>query len=375
MTKRMIIMLAATLVVLGGVFGFQVFKASMIKKFMGMGQPPATITTIKATVEEWQPVIKAVGSLRAVKGADLAAESAGIVDQIYFQSGDDVEEGAMLLQLRSDSDRARLRALESAAKLAEITLQRDLKQLQSQAVSQATVDADSAALEGAKALVLEQRAVIEKKTVLAPFTGHLGIRAIDVGQYLASGTTVVTLQQLDPIYVDFFLPQQMLPKLKVGQKVVVTTDAVAGKEVEGAITALNAKIDPNTRNIQVRATLPNPDRALLPGMFANVAVTSGDAQRLVTLPQTAISYNPYGNTVYRIEQQAADEKSKGGLVARQSFVTTGETRGDQVAVLSGVKEGEEIASSGLMKLHNGSMVVVNNSVTPTNDPAPKPKDE
>ena len=281
----------------------------------------------------------------------------------------------MLLQLRSDSDRAHLRALESAAKLAEITLQRDLKQLQSQAVSQATVDADSAALEGAKALVLEQRAVIEKKTVLAPFTGHLGIRAIDVGQYLASGTTVVTLQQLDPIYVDFFLPQQMLPKLKVGQKVVVTTDAVAGKEVEGAITALNAKIDPNTRNIQVRATLPNPDRALLPGMFANVAVTSGDAQRLVTLPQTAISYNPYGNTVYRIEQQAADEKSKGGLVAKQSFVTTGETRGDQVAVLSGVKEGEEIASSGLMKLHNGSMVVVNNSVTPTNDPAPKPKDE
>lgn len=375
MTKRMIIMLAATLVVLGGVFGFQVFKASMIKKFMGMGQPPATITTIKATVEEWQPVIKASGSLRAVKGADLAAESAGIVDQIYFQSGDDVEEGAMLLQLRSDSDRAHLRALESAAKLAEITLQRDLKQLQSQAVSQATVDADSAALEGAKALVLEQRAVIEKKTVLAPFAGHLGIRAIDVGQYLASGTTVVTLQQLDPIYVDFFLPQQMFPKLKVGQKVVVTTDAVAGKEVEGAITALNAKIDPNTRNIQVRATLPNVDRALLPGMFANVAVMSGDAQRFVTLPQTAISYNPYGNTVYRVEQQAADEKSQGGLVARQSFVTTGETRGDQVAVLSGVKEGEEIASSGLMKLHNGAMVVVNNSVTPTNDPAPKPKDE
>lgn len=375
MKKRMIIMLAATLVVLGGVFGFQAFKASMIKKFMGMGQPPATITTIKATVEEWQPVIKAVGSLRAVKGADLAAESAGIVDQIYFQSGDDVEEGAMLLQLRSDSDRARLRALESAAKLAEITLQRDLKQLQSQAVSQATVDADSAALEGAKALVLEQRAVIEKKTVLAPFAGHLGIRAIDVGQYLASGTTVVTLQQLDPIYVDFFLPQQMFPKLKVGQKVVVTTDAVAGKEVEGAITALNAKIDPNTRNIQVRATLPNPDRALLPGMFANVAVMAGDAQRFVTLPQTAISYNPYGNTVYRIEQQAADEKNKGGLIARQSFVTTGETRGDQIAILSGVKEGEEIASSGLMKLHNGSMVVVNNSVTPTNDPAPKPKDE
>ena len=375
MIKRMILMLLAVGLVLGGVFGFQAFKGEMIRKFMvANAMPPQVVATAVAVASDWQPDIKAVGEVRAVKGVDIAPEIAGVVDAIKFESGADVDEGAVLVQLRADEDVAKLQALEANARLADITVERDAKQIKTQAISQATVDADSAARDVVKAQVAEQKALVTKKTIVAPFVGHVGLRAVDVGQYVASGTVLVNMQQLDPVYLDFTLPQQNLPQLQVGQKVVAVTDAYPGKSFEGEISALNAKVDSATRNIQVRATFKSPEHLLLPGMYATVVIASGAPQKLVTLPQTAIISNPYGNTVYRVEQKGANDKGEPVRVVEQTFVTTGAMRGDQVAVLSGVKEGDEIVTAGQMKLRNGASVTVNNSVVPSNEAAPKVED-
>jgi membrane fusion protein, multidrug efflux system len=375
MKKRMIIMLALMGIVLGGVFGWLKFSHTMMMKYMAAaGNPPQTVSTIKAEMSEWQPELKAVGTLRAVKGADLSAEVEGIVDEIHFESGDDVEEGKVLLHLRDADDVAKLKALEAAAKLAEITLQRDLKQVKVQAVSQATVDADTANLNSSLAQADQQRAIVAKKTIRAPFAGHSGIRAADIGQFLNPGTSVVTLQQLDPIYIDFYLPEQQLPQVQMGQKMTAKTDAHPGKSFEGEITALNAKVDPATRNLLVRATIKNSERLLLPGMFATVTIVSGAPQRYLTLPQTAITYNPYGNTVYVVATEGANEKGEPKLAAKQTFVTTGDTRGDQIAVLSGIKEGDIVVTTGQIKLQNGSPIVVNNGIQPANEANPKPED-
>jgi membrane fusion protein, multidrug efflux system len=369
MTKRMIIMLAAVILVFGGVFGFQVFKGMMIKKFMSqMASPPQTVTASKANVSAWQPKIEAVGSLRAVKGADLSLEVAGVVGEIGFNSGDDVEAGAELLKLRDDDDVAKLDSLKALAELSEITYQRDQKQLQLQAVSQATLDTDAANLKNAKAQVAQQKAILDKKFLRAPFAGHLGIRAVDLGQYLGAGTVIVTLQALDPIFMDFFVPQQSVDQVRLGEQVTVRVDAFKGQTFSGAISAINPKVDASSRNVQIRATLKNPDHKLLPGMYATVELPTGAPENLITLPQTAITYNPYGNTVYIVDSKEADGKTQ--LTARQNFVTTGATRGDQVAVLKGVSEGDMIVTSGQIKLHNGTTVLIDNTVAPTADAAP-----
>jgi len=376
MIKRMIIMLLLIGLVLGGVFGFKAFGRKMMLQFMAASSNPSqTVSTTKVKTQDWQPELKAVGSLRAVKGADLASEVAGIVDSIHFESGDDVEEGKVLIELRSADDIARLHALEATAKLAAITLERDQKQLKVQAVSQATVDTDAANLDSAKAEAAAQQAIIDKKTIRAPFAGHIGIRAVDIGQYLNAGTTIVTLQQLDPIYLDFFLPQQSLPQIEVGQKVTAKTDARPDKVFDGEITAINSKVDPATRNIQIRATFKNAEHLLLPGMYAEVAVASGQPQHLMTLPQTSITYNPFGNTVYVVKENGKNEKGEPKLTVTQTFVTTGDTTGDLIAVLSGVKEGDEVVTAGQLKLHNGSVVIINNSIQPTTDANPKPEDK
>jgi len=371
MKKRMFIMLLAITLVLGGVFGYKVFIGSMIKGFIAAGSnPPQTISTTKAVTEEWQTRLEAVGSLRAVNGADLSSEIAGIVQSISFESGGDVEKDSVLVQLRADDDLAKLRALETAAKLAGIIVERDQKQLKAQAISQATMDNDTATLEAAKAQVAAQQAVVDKKTIKAPFAGHLGIRQVDVGQYVQAGTALVTLQQLDPIYVDFTLPEKALTQIKADQKVTAKVDALQGASFDGVIAALNSKVDEATRNIQVRAEFKNPDHKLLPGMFATVAIEVGEPQHFITLPQTAITYNPYGNTVFVIDNSDADKP-----VAKQSFVTTGAVRGDQIAVLTGIKEGDVIVTSGQIKLRNGSPVKVNNEIQPSNNANPKPEDK
>jgi membrane fusion protein, multidrug efflux system len=369
MKKRMVIMLIAVAVVFGGIFGFQAFKAMMIKKFMSsMAQPPQTVTALKAANDQWQPKIEAVGSLRAVKGADLSLEVSGVVDSIAFNSGDDVNEGTLLLKLRSDDDQAKLQSLQATADLNQITYDRDQKQFKLQAVSQATIDTDAANLKNAQAQAAQQQAILDKKTLKAPFTGHLGIRAVDLGQYLAAGTVIVTLQALDPIFVDFFVPQQSVDQLKLGQTVAVKIDAFKDQTFPGEISAINPKVDSSTRNVQVRATLKNADHKLIPGMYATIDISTGAPLNYVTLPQTAITYSPYGDTVYIVDDKGKDGKSQ--LVARQNFVTTGTTRGDQVAILKGVNEGEMVVTSGQIKLHNGSPVLIDNSVQPTADASP-----
>jgi membrane fusion protein (multidrug efflux system) len=367
----MVIMLVAVAVVLGGIFGFQAFKAAMIKKYMSaMAAPPQTISARKVGYSAWQHNIEAVGSLRAVKGADLSLEVAGIVDSIAFNSGDDVQEGTLLLKLRAEDDVAKLQSLQATAELSRITYERDQKQFRINAVSQATLDTDDANLKNALAQVAQQQAILDKKVLKAPFAGHLGIRSVDVGQYLGAGTAVVTLQALDPIYLDLFVPQQAIDRIRLEATVNVTIDAFKDRTFAGEISAINPKVDPASRNVQVRATLKNPDHKLLPGMYATVDIPTGAPETLITLPQTAITYSPYGDTVYIVEENGTGPDGKPHLVARQTFVTTGPARGDQVAVLKGVRAGDTVVTAGQLKLHNGSTVLIDNTVAPTADAAP-----
>src|SRR6266852_8336136 len=331
MTKRMIIMLVAVGVLFGGLFGFKAFLGGAIKKSISaQGVPPQTVSTARAEFSEWQGEFQAVGTLRAVRGADIAAEVPGVITAIHFNSGGEVQAGAPLVQLNAESDLARLQSLAAAAELAEINYQRDQKQLEIQAVSRAVVDADAANLKSAKAQLAEQQALVNKKLVRAPFAGRVGIRAVDIGQYVTAGTKLVTLQALDPVYVDFYAPQKSLGKIALKQKIILKTDAFQGQEFPGEVSSIDPKVDPATRNVQVRATVRNPKRSLLPGMFATVVLASGGPQRFLTLPQTAVSYNPYGDTV---------------------------------------------VTAGQIKLRSGFPVIVNNSIQPTNEPAPQPKDQ
>jgi membrane fusion protein (multidrug efflux system) len=376
MIKPMIIVVVLVVLLLAGITGWQIYNG--IKKGKQMAAAfgaPATVATATATKTEWQGKAQAVGSLRAAKGADLAPQAAGVVEKISFESGDDVKQGAVLLRLRPNDDFAKLEQLKAAAVLADQTLKRDQEQFAAQAISQATVDTDVSNLKSAQAQVAAQQAIIEEKIVRAPFSGRLGIRQIDEGQYLTAGTTVVTLQALDPIYVDFYVPQQMLAHLKKGDPVAASVDAYPGVKFAGAVSSINSKVDAASRNVQVRASLPNGDRRLVPGMYATVEINQGAARSLVTVPQTAISYNPYGDVVYVVEKGGNDEQGHPKLTVQQHFVKLGPTRGDQVAVESGVADGDVVVTAGQMKLRNGAPVVVNNSVTPTDEAAPTPPNQ
>jgi membrane fusion protein (multidrug efflux system) len=357
-----------------GLIWFQQFKAGIIKQIVtGIQSQLPTVATAKASVQEWQPRQTAVGSARASNGADLAAEIGGVVDQIKFESGQDVPAGTVLLRLRPNDDDAKLAQLQASADLAAITLQRDERQLAAHGVAQATVDSDAANLKVARAQVVAQQAVMAEKVVRAPFAGRLGVRQVDLGQYIAAGTAIVTLQQLDPMFVDFYLPQQSLGQVAVGQKVTVSADAYPNRTFDGVISSLNSKIDPGSRMLQVRASIPNPDGALLPGMYLSVSVASGKPQSLVTVPLAAVAFNPYGSLVYVLR----DEKGAQGKdqeVVRQQFVTTGASRGDQVSILKGVNANDVVVTAGQLKLHNGSIVIIDNTVQPTDNPAPVPQD-
>jgi membrane fusion protein (multidrug efflux system) len=375
MVKRMVIMIGVVAVLFGGVFGFQLFKASMMKKYMSFKMPPATVTAMAAEFQTWQPQVKAVGSLRAVRGVDVSSEISGLVRSLHFKSGEEVQEGQVLVELNADADIAQLHAFEAAADLANTTYERDKKQLEIQAVSQATLDNEAADLKSKRAQVAQQQALVDKKTIRAPFSGRLGISTVNPGQYVNPGDKIVTLQKLNSLYVDFYLPQQELSRVVLGQVVAVTTDTYPGRTFTGKITVVNPKVDPDTRNFQVEATISNPKHVLLPGMFATVDVRAGVVQRYLTLPQTVVTYNPYGDTVFIIQESGKGAAGKPQLVVEQRFVTVGPTRGDQIALLSGVKEGERVVTSGQLKLKNGSEVIINNKVQPTNEQAPKPVDQ
>jgi membrane fusion protein (multidrug efflux system) len=386
--KRWLILIGVVVglvLLIGGVKGYGVYK--MFQGFAAQGPPKFTVSTTKAEFQDWLPRLSAVGTLRAERGADLSSEVAGTVDTIEFKSGDYVRKGQLLLRLRSADDLAHLESLKANAALAQTNFERDKAQFEAEAISQAVLDTDAANLRSARAQVAEQRALLDKKYVRAPFAGQIGIRAVDLGQYLAAGTKIVTLQQLDPIFVDFSLPQQSLSQIHVGQKLNVLTDSFPGKDFSGELSALDPQIDTDTRNLHVRAALKNPDHQLLPGMYANVSIELGAPTRYLTLPQTAVAYNPYGATVYIVVPQPPDSSkdkhapvnvasaAAAPLAAKQVFVTTGDTRGDQVAILKGINEGDEVVTTGQLKLKNGALVNVNNSVQPSDDPNPKPQEQ
>jgi membrane fusion protein (multidrug efflux system) len=380
MKKRMTIMLIIVGLLVGGLVGFNVFKGIMMQKYMGKGGlPPATVTAMKVDFQVWQPQLNAVGTLRAIHGVDVTTEVAGLVRSINFKSGDEVRAGQVLAQLNADSDVAQLHSLEAAAELASTIYERDKAQLAAEVISKAQVDTDAGDLKSKRAQVAQQQAIVEKKTLRAPFAGKLGISIVNPGQYLNPADKLVTLQTIDPIYVDFNLPQQQLPQVSIGQTVTLTTDTFPGVTFIGKINAINSKIDINTRNVQVEATIPNAKRQLLPGMFANVRVNSGEENRYLTLPQTAITFNPYGNTVFVVKpsDKAEDKDAKGNakLLAQQVFVTTGPTRGDQVAILKGIEPGTQVVTSGQVKLKNGTPLIIDNKVQPSNSPDPKPQEQ
>jgi membrane fusion protein (multidrug efflux system) len=387
MTKRMIIMIGCVLVLIAAL---ALGKFLQIKKLIAAVPKPGaqTVTAIEVQKQQWRPQLKAVGTLNPVRGADLSTEVAGLVRSVHFKSGQDVSAGMLLVQLNADADVAQLHALEAAAAQAAIVLKRDQAQLAVQAVSQAQVDADGNDLKAKRAQVAQQAAVVDKKAIRAPFSGRLGITALQPGQYVNTGDRLVTLQTLDPIYVDFNLPQQQLNGLAVGQVVNLSIDAYPSQTYSGKINAINPKVDPSTRNVQVEATIPNPKRDLLPGMFANVRIDVGDVQEWLTVPQTAVTYNPYGSTVFVIGKAEAQPAKPGQaptapaggaggeqLAAQQVFVETGPTRGDQVAITKGLQAGQRVVTSGQIKLKNGTPVVIDNSVRPANSPNPTPQEK
>lgn len=380
MAKRMILMLVVMLALIGGIFGYKFYTgAQMMKAMAAAKQPPATVSAADATPETWQPALNAVGTVAAVHGVSVTNELAGLVDRIDFQSGEFVKKGTLLVHLDTITEEAQLRSLKAATALAKLTLDR-AKQLREGNVN-AQSDLDTAQSQYDQAVGNEENeaTLITKKNIVAPFDGYLGIRQIDVGQYLSPGTAIVTLTSLDPIYVNFTLPQQNVASVKNGQKILIKVDAFPGAPFEGEITAINAQLDNATRSIQLQATLPNADGRLKPGMFGEVAVLLPRQDQVITLPSTAITYNPYGDSVFVITEHRdkdgktiTDEKGAPELVVQQQFVTIGETRGDQVSVIKGLKAGDKVVTAGQLKLRNGSTVVIKNDVPPANNPAPTP---
>ncbi|SHN06931.1 membrane fusion protein, multidrug efflux system [Duganella sacchari] len=380
MTKRMLIMVGLVILLIA-VLAFGKFL--QIKKLIASAPKPSAqvVTAIQTQVAEWQPQLSSVGTLSPVRGVDVTTEIAGLVREVRFKSGDEVKAGQVLFEMNADSDIAQLRALQASADLSGTTLKRDKLQLAAQAISQAQVDADEADVKSKQALVAQQKALVDKKTIRAPFAGKLGITAVNPGQYLNPGDKLVTLQTIDTVYVDFYVPQKQLANLSIGQKLNLTNDAYPGVAFPAKVTSINPKVDAATRNVQVQATVPNAKRQLLPGMFGNVSLDQGDLKKYLTLPQTAITYNPYGSTVFVLAPPPAsakdplkDEKGQPYLVAQQVFVTTGPTRGDQVAILTGLKEGQTVVTSGQLKLKNGSPAVIDNKVQPANSPNPTPQE-
>ena len=374
--RRMTIMLCGVFLLLGLIFGFNQLKTAMIKYFIaGMGLPPATVSTMVVETSAWQPKLSSVGNVRAFRGVELSTEIGGLVQNVAIKSGMDVKEGELLIKLNDASDVAQLNSLKALADLAKVINERDRQQLEIQAISKNVFDTSKADAKSKEAQVEQQTALVAKKNLRAPFSGRVGIVMINPGQFVNPGDKLLTLQTLDPIFVDFNLPQSNAEQIQVGQEIVVTTDAFKGSSFTGKITAVSPKVDTNTRNIQIEAQLANPDKKILPGMFANVNIKLGDEVKMLTLPQTAVTYNPYGSTVFIAKPTGKkDKQGKPALEAQQVFVTTGLTRGDQVAILKGVEEGATVVTSGQLKLKNGTPLIVNNKVLPANSPNPQPQE-
>lgn len=375
MSKQMKYMLLFVVILFGSIFGYKAFQGLMIKKYLASQVYVEVVSASKAEMSDWEPQYKATGSLRTIKGVNVTTELAGMIREIVFTPGADVKEGDLLVQLDIDADVAELKSLEAKAIYAKITLERDTAQYKIGAVSKEQLDSDAANFKSSQEQVKAQIANIAKKTIRAPFDGRLGISAVNPGQFINAGDKVVSLQTLDPIYADFNVPQEVLARFEVGQKIEITVDSYHDTVFTGKVTTIDPEVNKDTRNIAIEATLENPDHKLLPGMFANVIATTGEPEKFLTLPQTAISFNSYGDIVYILSEAGKDAAGKTTWKAHQRFITTGERRGDQVAVLSGVKEGDMVVTSGQLKIKNDSIVTIDNTIVPSNDAHPNPPEK
>lgn len=374
MAKRMLLMLAVMLVLLSSL-GFVKFKQiqSAVQAASHFQMPPEAVTSIVAHQEQWPATMGVIGTMEAVHGVMVSADLPGTVNKINFESGQFVKAGEVLVELDTRQERAQLAALEAQRDLAKINFKRMQQLVDAGVISRADFDAAAAQQKQTEANVAETRATIERKTIHAPFSGILGIRKVNLGQYLAAGNGIVELQSLDPIYVDFGVPQQDVGEVKVGNTLHVSSDDLGSPRFAARVTAFDSVIDQTTRNVQVQATLSNPKGKLKPGMFVQVELGFGKPRQVITLPASAISYAPYGDSVYVITDMK-DPKGNSYRGVRQQFVKVDGSRGDQVAIVSGVNPGDEVVTSGVFKLRNGAAVTINNKVQPENNPAPMPAD-
>jgi membrane fusion protein (multidrug efflux system) len=373
MAKRMFVMLTLTLVIVVGL-GFVKFKQiqTAIAQGAAFQPPPEAVTTVIAAREQWPSTLNVIGTAAAVRGVTVSADLAGIVDQILFESGQAVREGQVLVVLDTRQEQAQMAAAEAQRVLARLNFNRMQELLDQKVVSKAEYDSATAESRQAEARVVEIRAAIERKTIRAPFTGILGIRQVNKGQYLAGGDPVVPLQSLNPIYVNVGVPQQAIGQVHVGRSIRITAEDLGNPAFEGRVTAIDSVVDETTRNIRVQATLANPDGKLRPGMFVQTEMVLGASQPVIALPASAVSYAPYGDSVF-IVSDLRDDKGHPYRGVRQQIVKLGPARGDQIGVLSGVHAGDEVVTSGVFKLRNGAAVQINNSVKPGNNAAPKPE--
>ena len=373
MAKRMLVMLGVTAVLLTGL-GFMKFRQIQSAVQAATFQPPPeAVTSIVVKREQWPSTTAVIGTMEAVHGVMVSADLPGVVAKINFDSGKAVREGDVLVELDTRQERAQLAALEAQRDLAKVNFGRMEQLVKEGVISRMEYDQATAQQRQTEANVGEIRATIERKTIRAPFSGILGIRKVNLGQYLSAGSAIVQLQSLNPIYVNFGLPQQALGQVHVGRDLRVTSEDIVGKAFTGRVTALDSVVDQATRNVQVQATLANPEGKLHPGMFVQVVVVQGESRPVITLPASAISYAPYGDSVFVISD-LKDQKGQTYRGVRQQFVKVDGSRGDQVAVVSGLNPGDEVVTSGVFKLRNGAAVQVNNKVQPGNNPAPKPED-
>ena len=353
-------------------------KALQIGRLIASGEekggPPAeTVSTAPVTTERWDRSVESVGSMRAVQGSDLSTELSGVVTKIYFENGQEVKEGDLLVELDTQTEEANLRSAEAEADLARTVYDRTRMLRTNNTVPQSEMDTAESNLRKMNALVEQLKSTIRKKQVRAPFAGQVGIREVNLGQFVDNGDKIVSLQSLDPIFVDFLLPQQLLSQVAPGSRLRVITDVYPGKSFEGELTAVNAEIDPVTRNIRLQGTLQNPEGLLRPGMFGRIILSLGEAEEVTAIPVTAIVAATYGDSVFVVTEKS-DEEGNTQLVAEQRFIRTGRTEGDFVAVTEGLQPGETVVSAGAFKLRNGSSIEVNNDMAPRPERAPRPQD-
>jgi membrane fusion protein (multidrug efflux system) len=374
MAKRIVVLLVV-MVAFIATLAFVKFKQfqAMAAQFAAMQPPPEAVTTIVAQREEWPATLEAIGTVAAVQGVTVSADLPGVVDRIAFESGKPVKDGEVLVQLDTRQEQAQLAAAEAQLELSRVTLDRMKTLVEQDAVSRAEFDTAAAGNKQAEAKIREIRATIERKTIRAPFSGVLGIRAVNLGQYLNGGDPVVPLQSLNPIYVNFAIPQQDASQMHLGRDVHITAGDLGNVPFNGRISAVDSVVDSTTRNVMVQATLSNPGGRLRPGMFVQTQVALGDSRSVIALPGSSINYAPYGDSVY-VVAELKDPNGKPYRGVRQQVVKVGGARGDQIAVLSGINPGDEIVTSGTFKLRNGAAVQINNTVKPANSRAPKPEE-